>query len=192
VQYAGADLAAALQEELSPLSNATSPSRRRREARFFGFAPRRARPREASGRRRVELQRRTSHLFVDEFQDTDPLQAEILLLLAADDRTRPIGRERAGAREALLVGDPKQSIYRFRRAEVALYQAVKNRLLAQGASLLHLVTNTIFISRDTLARAATPANNGNNRNWARSYLVRALLDRSGVCARLLLRCPQVS
>jgi ATP-dependent exoDNAse (exonuclease V) beta subunit len=34
---------------------------------------------------RGELQRRISHFFVDEFQDTDPLQAEILLLLAADD-----------------------------------------------------------------------------------------------------------
>src|SRR5690606_10602671 len=34
---------------------------------------------------RAELQRRFSHLFVDELQDTDPLQSELLLLLAADD-----------------------------------------------------------------------------------------------------------
>ena len=36
---------------------------------------------------RRELQERFTHVFVDEFQDTDPLQAEILLLLAADDAT---------------------------------------------------------------------------------------------------------
>ncbi len=37
-----------------------------------------------------------------------------------------------------LVGDPKQSIYRFRRADVALYEAIKTRLVGQGASLLYL------------------------------------------------------
>jgi len=34
---------------------------------------------------RADLQRRLTHIFVDEFQDTDPLQAEIVLLLAASD-----------------------------------------------------------------------------------------------------------
>ena len=37
-----------------------------------------------------------------------------------------------------IVGDPKQSIYRFRRADVALYQSVKQRLLSRGAELEYL------------------------------------------------------
>ncbi len=84
---------------------------------------------------RRELQARFTHLFVDEFQDTDPLQAEILLLLAADDpaetdwrRARPV------AGKLFVVGDPKQSIYRFRRADVALYETIKRRLIAAGAA----------------------------------------------------------
>ena len=71
------------------------------------------------------------HIFVDEFQDTDPLQAEILLLLAADDPAEPDWRARTPVPGKLfIVGDPKQSIYRFRRADVALYEDVKQRLLA--------------------------------------------------------------
>ena len=75
---------------------------------------------------RADFQRRFTHLFVDEFQDTDPLQAEILLLLAADD---PAGRDWRAVRPApgklFIVGDPKQSIYRFRRADVGIYREVK-------------------------------------------------------------------
>jgi ATP-dependent helicase/nuclease subunit A len=91
---------------------------------------------------RKVFQRRFKRIFVDEFQDTDPLQAEILLLLAADDpgesdwrRSRPVeGR-------LFLVGDPKQSIYRFRRADVAIYRDVCKQLQACGATLLHLTTS---------------------------------------------------
>ena len=90
---------------------------------------------------RAYLQERYTHLFVDEFQDTDPLQAEILLLLAADDSTLDDWlqvRPRPG--KLFLVGDPKQSIYRFRRADVLLYQGIKQRLTAEdgGVTLLHL------------------------------------------------------
>jgi ATP-dependent helicase/nuclease subunit A len=94
---------------------------------------------------RVGLQKRFSHLLVDEFQDTDPLQAEMLLLLAADDpHESDPDRVNVAAGKLFLVGDPKQSIYRFRRAEVSLYETIKERLLAQKtspASLVHLRTS---------------------------------------------------
>ena len=91
---------------------------------------------------RRELQERFTHIFVDEFQDTDPLQAEILFLLSADDpgesdwkRVRPV------AGKLFIVGDPKQSIYRFRRADVSLYQSIKRRLAAAGASIENLAVS---------------------------------------------------
>ena len=91
---------------------------------------------------RGELQRRFSHFFVDEFQDTDPLQAEILLLLAADDPEETNWRAvRPVPGKLFLVGDPKQSIYRFRRADVALYEEVKERLRHVGAEVLYLTAS---------------------------------------------------
>ncbi|MBW1880092.1 MAG: UvrD-helicase domain-containing protein, partial [Deltaproteobacteria bacterium] len=91
---------------------------------------------------RHELQQRFTHLLVDEFQDNDPLQTEIVLLLASADPTEhdPV-RVPVVPGKLFLVGDPKQSIYRFRRADVAVYHAVKRRLLARGAELLHLSTS---------------------------------------------------
>ena len=90
---------------------------------------------------RRDLGRRYPRVLVDEFQDTDPLQAEILLLLASDPETGDDWREvvpRPGA--LFVVGDPKQSIYRFRRADIALYEIVKKRFEAFGDVLL-LETN---------------------------------------------------
>jgi ATP-dependent helicase/nuclease subunit A len=65
---------------------------------------------------RAWFQGRFRFLVIDEFQDTDPLQVEVAKLLAAG---------RPGA--LVVVGDAKQSIYRFRRAEVRLF-----RELARG------------------------------------------------------------
>jgi ATP-dependent helicase/nuclease subunit A len=91
---------------------------------------------------RKELQDRFSHFFVDEFQDTDPLQAEIVLLLAANDyRVADWRAVEPVPGKLFLVGDPKQSIYRFRRADVALYAEIKRLLLSAGAELLHLTTS---------------------------------------------------
>jgi ATP-dependent exoDNAse (exonuclease V) beta subunit len=53
-------------------------------------------------------------LLVDEFQDTDPLQAEIVFFLSPHN--------------LFLVGDPKQSIYRFRRADIEMYEEAKKRM----------------------------------------------------------------
>ncbi|MDA1004826.1 MAG: UvrD-helicase domain-containing protein, partial [Chloroflexi bacterium] len=79
---------------------------------------------------RTAVRERYTHLFIDEFQDTDPLQAEIAFLLgcapdgAVDQHwlSRPVNAGRL-----FFVGDPKQSIYRFRRADIDLYRRVRDR-----------------------------------------------------------------
>ena len=100
---------------------------------------------QSDERVRVGLQQRFTHLLVDEFQDTDPLQADMLMLLASDDpKESDPERVRVVPGKLFLVGDPKQSIYRFRRAEVSLYESIKERVLAQkpgAASLVHLQTS---------------------------------------------------
>jgi ATP-dependent exoDNAse (exonuclease V) beta subunit len=88
------------------------------------------------------FQRRFKRIFVDEFQDTDPLQAEILLLLACDDPDETNWRTaRPVAGRLFLVGDPKQSIYRFRRADVSIYREVCRQVQASGGRLVHLTTS---------------------------------------------------
>ncbi len=78
--------------------------------------------------------RRFTHLLVDEFQDTDPIQAEVMLLLtAADPEERDWRKCRPRPGSLFVVGDPKQSIYRFRRADIVTYNEVKEILLADGA-----------------------------------------------------------
>jgi len=97
---------------------------------------------------RRSLQQKYRHLFVDEFQDTDPVQAELIFLLAADEpspastlkspadwRTVPLRR---GA--LFVVGDPKQSIYRFRRADIDIYNIVRARLNDPSVGRVLLLT----------------------------------------------------
>ena len=105
---------------------------------------------------RADFQRRFSHIFVDEFQDTDPLQAEILLLLAASDPTVRDWRKVTPAPGKLfLVGDPKQSIYRFRRADVGVYLEVKELLEKRGARCVSLKTS--FRAVPSIQRAINAA-----------------------------------
>jgi ATP-dependent helicase/nuclease subunit A len=91
---------------------------------------------------RRHLQHRFSRIFVDEFQDTDPVQAEILLLLAADDDRVDRWRDtRPTAGKLFIVGDPKQAIYRFRGADVGTYWSVRAHLENCGGRALQLTTN---------------------------------------------------
>jgi ATP-dependent exoDNAse (exonuclease V) beta subunit len=88
---------------------------------------------------RAHLQNRFTHLFIDEFQDTDPLQAEILLLLSADDPAESDWlRVTPKPGKLFLVGDPKQSIYKFRRADIVLYTQVRDQLRERGVGFVRL------------------------------------------------------
>ena len=138
-----ADLAACLREELRPLCDAYEALKQ--SAGCLDFLDLLLRARDLvrdDAAVRAELSERFTHVLVDEFQDTDPLQAEILLLIASAD---PAESRWRGVRPApgklFVVGDPKQSIYRFRRADIALYEDVKRLLLGAGAELLHLTTS---------------------------------------------------
>ena len=78
---------------------------------------------------RGELAARYAHILVDEFQDTDPVQAEILWRLAGQGDPQTPWHEHAIRPGALfLVGDPKQAIYRFRGADVQTYLLAKRSL----------------------------------------------------------------
>jgi ATP-dependent exoDNAse (exonuclease V) beta subunit len=92
---------------------------------------------------RAELQQAYRRIFVDEFQDTDPLQAEILLLLAAGDPAQRDWRKATPAPGKLyVVGDPKQSIYRFRRADARLFRRVCRDLTESGVGSHTLTSST--------------------------------------------------
>ncbi len=143
VALAEADLAAHLRRELIGVVAEREQLKQRLGALDFVDLLSRTRDLLKDSRAvREQLQARFTHLFIDEFQDTDPLQAEILMLLASDSPEATDYRElRTTPGKLFVVGDPKQAIYRFRRADVTLYERIKAELLAQGAELLHLTTN---------------------------------------------------
>ncbi len=88
------------------------------------------------------FRKRFHPILVDEFQDTDPIQAEILFLLTgAPDEEKDWTRLAPAPGSLFLVGDPKQSIYRFRRADIDVYNLVKDRIEASGGETLALSAN---------------------------------------------------
>ena len=143
VRGAGADLAPLLRDDLWPVVEAYEHLKARSGCLDFLDLLRHARDLvRGDATVRADLQARFTHLFVDEFQDTDPLQAEILLLLsAADSAERDWRRITPVPGKLFIVGDPKQSIYRFRRADVGTYQIVKEQLLKRGAVPVYLRTS---------------------------------------------------
>lgn len=100
---------------------------------------------------RGEYQRMFDHVFVDELQDTDPLQAEIVLYLAEREPEARRWEDVVLADGKLtLVGDLKQSIYRFRRADVAMYDRVRE--VVERSELLHVPLSANFRSLPLLLR----------------------------------------
>ncbi len=79
---------------------------------------------------RSRLRQRYRRILIDEFQDTDPIQVELAALLGSDDAAdsaRPWDEMAVDPGRLFFVGDPKQSIYRFRRADIATFLAAQDR-----------------------------------------------------------------
>jgi len=98
---------------------------------------------------RKYFQQKYQCLLVDEFQDTDPIQAEIMFFLTSknpDEKVWTNCRPKAGS--LFVVGDPKQAIYRFRRADMDTYNRVKQLIEEYGGEVLQLTMN--FRTIDTV------------------------------------------
>ncbi|MEQ8200557.1 MAG: UvrD-helicase domain-containing protein [Syntrophomonadaceae bacterium] len=87
-------------------------------------------------------QQRWSRLLVDEFQDTDPVQAQIMLYLTGADCRQPDWSRLLPAPGSLfVVGDPKQSIYRFRRADINVFHQMRQIIIDSGGEVVTLSSN---------------------------------------------------
>ncbi|MDQ1395019.1 MAG: CRISPR-associated exonuclease Cas4 [Acidimicrobiaceae bacterium] len=96
---------------------------------------------------RTTLHRRYQRLLLDEFQDTDPIQIELAVrIAAAHPEATDAGRgEWADVAvtpgQLFVVGDPKQSIYRFRRADISTFLTARDRFGAEGGGVVELTAN---------------------------------------------------
>src|SRR5258705_443422 len=90
----------------------------------------------------LSLDQKISHILVDEFQDTSLSQFELLTKLTS-------GWQEGDGRTLFLVGDPMQSIYRFREAEVSLFLNIKHTGLG-SLKLEPLTLTTNFRSQQNL------------------------------------------
>ncbi|HOG28552.1 MAG TPA: UvrD-helicase domain-containing protein [Vicinamibacterales bacterium] len=99
---------------------------------------------------RRSLQQKYRWLYVDEFQDTDPVQAEVMLWLASDPSTPPSASDPFAVRlrpgSLFIVGDPKQSIYRFRRADIEVYNRVREAIVREHGCVVPLVASWRSVS----------------------------------------------
>ena len=96
---------------------------------------------------RATLHERYERLLLDEFQDTDPIQIELAVrIAAADPRDGGAGSEPwenvdVAPGHLFVVGDPKQSIYRFRRADIATFLRAERRFGPEGGGVVELIAN---------------------------------------------------
>ena len=91
---------------------------------------------------REDFKRAFDHILLDEFQDTDPLQCELAFFLCEVEGGGAVSWNDVELRpgKLFLVGDPKQSIYRFRGADIETYERARE-IIAGSGQVLELVEN---------------------------------------------------
>ena len=91
---------------------------------------------------RTYFQSKYKTLLIDEFQDTDPIQAEIAMYLTGVQTDEKLwSKITPGEGSLFVVGDPKQSIYGFRRADFKLYRRFRDHITSTGGKVVELRTN---------------------------------------------------
>lgn len=92
---------------------------------------------------RARIKQTYRAILVDEFQDTDPVQYEIILYLGERSGSHQIAWQDVDLEpgKLFIVGDPKQSIYAFRRADIEAFERVVEKIRMGGGSVYSLVTN---------------------------------------------------
>ncbi|MFQ5779392.1 MAG: UvrD-helicase domain-containing protein [Nitrospiria bacterium] len=100
---------------------------------------------------REELKKQYRAILIDEFQDTDPVQYEILLYLSEEpgQGSKDWRKVQLEPGKVFVVGDPKQSIYGFRRADIEAYLHVVEDLI-EGQNGIHLRLTTNFRSHERI------------------------------------------
>jgi CRISPR-associated exonuclease Cas4 len=117
---------------------------------------------------RTAAARRFQRILVDEFQDTDPIQAEIAFLLACAGTSADAWYERRLLPGRLfMVGDPRQAIYRFRGADIATYRHAREAVERSfPGHVLHVTSSSMRFGHSCVRRrsssrlGAQPAANG--------------------------------
>jgi len=129
------ELLGAARRALAPLLAGVRAEMRRRGLATFNDLLREARDLLVGHPKlRSQVRRGIDQLLVDEFQDTDRLQCDVVRYLALDGPAA----ERPGL---FVVGDPKQSIYGWRSADLAAYEAFAEAMDASGGERLALIQN---------------------------------------------------
>jgi ATP-dependent helicase/nuclease subunit A len=83
------------------------------------------------------------HLLIDEFQDTNTLQKQVLWPLVTGQQYDPAvapNLAETGGRCLFIVGDAKQSIYRFRGADVTVFNTTRDEMSSQDCCVIHELT----------------------------------------------------
>lgn len=100
---------------------------------------------------REHFKNKYKYFYIDEFQDTDPMQAELVIHLTDEDTEAHSKKNWQDCKpipgSLFVVGDPKQSIYRFRRADITIYNQVKE-IISKNGEVVNLDIN--FRSSDDI------------------------------------------
>lgn len=87
------------------------------------------------------IRSRHSYFLLDEFQDTNPVSSDIFFYLSTNSPNVDVNLCVPEKGSLFIVGDPKQSIYRFNGADIEAFSMVKNRFVGNVGEVLYLSRN---------------------------------------------------